>query len=166
VDAWVIWDPYTSQALQQAGAHVLVDGTGTIGGAKPGTTASADALSNGYSFQVASRAALANAGTNSAIQDYLLRVAKAAVWARGHLSAWAAVWAKQTGLAVPVADAAVVNTTRAPVPLSDALITSEQNLGDAFVSAKVLPAKFTFADFVDHRFDNEISTYLKSAGNS
>jgi sulfonate transport system substrate-binding protein len=168
VDAWVIWDPYTSQALQQAGARVLVDGTGTIGGAKPGTAAPADgsALSNGYSFQVASRSALADAGTNSAIQDYLLRLAKASVWAQGHLTAWAAVWAKQTGLAVPVADAAVVNTTRAPVPLSDALITSEQNLGDAFVSAKVLPAKFTFADFVDHRFDNEISAYLKTAGNS
>jgi sulfonate transport system substrate-binding protein len=168
VDAWAIWDPYTSQALQQADARVLVDGTGTIGGAKPGTAAPTDgtALSNGYEFQVASRSALADAGTNSAIRDYLLRLAKAAVWSNTHLSRWAAVWARQTGLPTRVANAAVINTTRLPVPLTTALVTSEQNLGDAFVSAKVLPTAFTFADYVDHRFDSDISTYLKNAGNS
>jgi sulfonate transport system substrate-binding protein len=151
VDAWTIWDPYTSQALQQAGARVLVNGTG---------------LSNGYGFNVASRAALADAGRNSAIQDYVLRLAKASVWAAGHLSAWASVWAQQTGLATTVAQAAVVNTTRKPVPLTSALIASEQGLADSFVTAKVLPTEFTFADFVDHRYDNEITAYLKNEGNS
>jgi sulfonate transport system substrate-binding protein len=29
VDAWAIWDPYTSQALLETGARVLVDGQGT-----------------------------------------------------------------------------------------------------------------------------------------
>jgi len=168
VDAWTIWDPYTSQALQQAGARILVDGTDTIGGAKPGTPAPADgsALSNGYSFTVASRAALADAGTNSAIHDYVLRLAKAQVWASAHLSAWASVWAQQTGLAGTVARAAVVNTTRKPVPLTTALVASEQQLADNFVAAKVLPTKFTFADFVDHRFDGDIAAYVKTEGNS
>jgi sulfonate transport system substrate-binding protein len=168
VDAWTIWDPYTSQALQQAGARILVDGTDTIGGARPGTPAPADgnALSNGYSFTVASRTSLADAGKNSAIHDYVLRLAKAQVWAAGHLSAWASVWAQQTGLAGTVARAAVVNTTRRPVPLTTALVASEQGLADSFVTAKVLPAKFTFADFVDHRFDSDITAYLKNEGTS
>ncbi|HEX9337349.1 MAG TPA: ABC transporter substrate-binding protein [Pseudonocardiaceae bacterium] len=168
VDAWAIWDPYTSQALQLTGARILVDGTGTIGGAKPGTSAptNGSALSNGYEFQVASRAALAGAGTNSAIRDYLLRLAKASTWASSHLSAWAAVWARQTGLAAGVADAAVVNTTRRPVPLTAALVTSEQNLADSFVAAKVLPTEFTFADYVDHRFDADIAAYVRNEGNS
>lgn len=168
VDAWVIWDPYTSQALQQAGAHILIDGTGTIGGAKPGTLAPTDgsALSNGYGFQVASRAALADPGRNAAIQDYVLRVAKAEVWSVNHLSVWADAWSKVTGLAPAVANAAVVNTTRKPVVLSDGLLGSEQNLADAFVSAKVLPSEFHFADFVDHRFDGEIAGYLKNEGAS
>lgn len=167
VDAWVIWDPYTSQALQQADARILVDGTGTLGGARSGTDAPATgALSNGYTFEVAGRAALADAGTNSAIRDYLLRLAKASTWAAAHLSTWAAVWAQQTGLSTSVANAAVVNDTRQPVPLSAGLVASEQGLADAFVSAEVLPTEFTFADFVDHRFDNDISTYLRNAGNS
>jgi len=115
---------------------------------------------------VASRAALADAGKNSAIQDYVLRLAKASVWASGHLSVWASVWSQQTGLAGAVARAAVVNTTRRPVALSSALVTSEQGLADSFVTAKVLPTSFTFADFVDHRYDNEITAYLKNEGNS
>jgi sulfonate transport system substrate-binding protein len=151
VDAWTIWDPYTSQALQQADARVLVNGTG---------------LSNGYGFNVAGRASLADAGKNSAMQDYVLRLAKASVWAAGHLSTWASVWSQQTGLASAVAQAAVVNTTRRPVPLTTALVASEQGLADSFVSAKVLPTEFTFADFVDHRYDNEITAYLKNEGNS
>lgn len=168
VDAWAIWDPYTSQALQEAGARILVDGTGTLGGATPGTAAPTDgsALSNGYEFQVAARAALADPGRNSAIRDYLLRLAKATVWAATHQSAWAAVWAKQTGLSSKVATAAVVNLARKPVVLSDALVASEQNLADAFVAAKVLPGHFTFGDFVDHRFDSDIAAYLKDVGNS
>lgn len=168
VDAWAIWDPYTSQALQEAGARILIDGTGTIGGAPAGTRAPTDgsALSNGYQFQVASRAALADPGRNSAIRDYLLRLAKATVWASTHQATWAGVWAKQTGLSTKVASAAVINVTRKPVVLSDALVTSEQNLADAFVAAKVLPGHFTFADFVDHRFDADIATYLKNEGNS
>ena len=39
VDAWAIWDPYTSQAKLEAGAQVLTDGRG---------------IANGYTFQVAS----------------------------------------------------------------------------------------------------------------
>src|SRR5882757_1390549 len=134
VDAWTIWDPYTSQALQQADARVLVNGTG---------------LSNGYGFNVAGRASLADAGKNSAMQDYVLRLAKASVWAAGHLSTWASVWSQQTGLASAVAQAAVANTTRRPVTLTSTLIASEQGLADSFVTAKVLPTEFTFADFVD-----------------
>jgi sulfonate transport system substrate-binding protein len=52
------------------------------------------------------------------------------------------------------------------VTLTSALIASEQGLADSFVSAKVLPTEFTFADFVDHRYDNEIAAYLKNEGNS
>ena len=123
--------------MNRPDARVLVNGTG---------------LSNGYGFNAASRTSLADAGKNSAIQDDVLRLAKASVWAAGHPSAWASVWAQQTGSRSAVARAAVVNTTRRPAPRNASLIASEQGPGlFSFVTAKVLPAEFTFADFVDHR---------------
>ena len=51
-----------------------------------------------YSFQVASRAALDDPARAAAIKDYLALVAQAHVWATNHQSAWAKVWAKETGL--------------------------------------------------------------------
>lgn len=45
VDAWAVWDPYTSQAELDDGARIVADGTGNA---------------NGYGFQVASNATLAD----------------------------------------------------------------------------------------------------------
>ena len=52
LDAWAVWDPYTSQAVQSAGARVLADG---------------DDLVNGYNFQVASDAAIEDDATKAAL---------------------------------------------------------------------------------------------------
>jgi sulfonate transport system substrate-binding protein len=98
VDAWAIWDPYTSQALLESGARVLIDGTGTLGGGRPNTEPGADAITNGYSFLVASRAALADAGKNTAIKDLVVRYAKALAFAKAHPDLRADAWAKETGL--------------------------------------------------------------------
>jgi sulfonate transport system substrate-binding protein len=137
IDAWAIWDPYTSQAEIEAGAKVLADGTGTA---------------NGYTFNVAGTSALSDAGKNSAIRDYVVRVAKAQRWADTHRTEWAQAWAKETGLAPDVALKAVDTGPDLPVALDDEVVRSEQQLSDAFSADKTVPGKVDFAKFVDRRY--------------
>jgi sulfonate transport system substrate-binding protein len=137
VDAWAIWDPYTSQALLEANARVLVDGTGTA---------------NGYTFQVAGRTALGDAGKTAAIKDYLTRIAKAQKWSDTHRAEWAKAWSADTGLAVPVTTAATDEGPDLPVALDDQVVQSEQQLADTFTDDKTLTSKVDFAKFVDKRY--------------
>jgi sulfonate transport system substrate-binding protein len=137
VDAWATWDPYTSQALQEANARVLVDGTGTA---------------NGYTFQVAGQAALADAGKTAAIKDYVTRIAKAQKWSDTHRDEWAKAWSADTGLAIAVTTAATNSGPDLPVALDDQLIRSEQQLADTFTEDKTLTSKVDFAKFVDKRY--------------
>ncbi|WP_018686659.1 ABC transporter substrate-binding protein [Actinokineospora enzanensis] len=162
IDAWAIWDPYTSQALRDAKARILIDGTGTPGGGTAGTEAGAGALTNGYGFLVAGRAALDDAGKNTALRDYVVRYAKALNYSRAHPDERAAAWAKETGLDPQVALAAVHRGLDHPIDLTDAVIADEQRLADAFVAAKVLPTKFTVADFVDRRFAADVKAVADS----
>ncbi|TCO64876.1 sulfonate transport system substrate-binding protein [Actinocrispum wychmicini] len=137
VDAWAIWDPYTSQALQEANARVLVDGTGTA---------------NGYSFQVAGRTALADPGKSAGIKDYVTRIAKAEKWADTHHGDWAKAWSADTGLVIKVTTAATDAGPDLPVALDDEVVRSEQRLADAFTDDRTLTSKVDFQAFVDKRY--------------
>jgi len=142
IDAWAVWDPYTSQAKLESKARVLADGAGTA---------------NGYTFLVAGTDALSDPGVNSAIRDYVLRHAKAERWADTHRDEWAQAWAKETGLSIEVARSAVNTGPDLPVPLDDTVVRSEQDLADAFTEDGVLPGKVDFAQFVDRRYVNDLN---------
>ncbi|MEB3369214.1 ABC transporter substrate-binding protein [Saccharopolyspora mangrovi] len=144
VDAWAIWDPYFAQIQLESGARVIADGR--RGGA------------NGYSFQAASTAALADAKRNSAIADYLTRLARANRFADANREKRAQAWSQDTGLPIEVTRKATELGPDLPVRLDDAVIRSEQELADAFVAAKEIPRRFTFADFVDNRFAAQLAT--------
>jgi sulfonate transport system substrate-binding protein len=161
VDAWAVWQPYVAEAIQQDGARQLITGRDSISGS--GVAGGAQ-LSNGYSVQVASRASLADAGKNAAIADYVLRMDKAYAWARTHQTQFAQLWAQETGLPVATTQAAAADIVLHPVVLDNTLINSEQQLADEFATAQQIPGKISFADDVDHRYDNEIKTYLAGLG--
>ncbi|MTD55777.1 ABC transporter substrate-binding protein [Amycolatopsis pithecellobii] len=143
IDAWAVWDPYTSQAELEAGAKVLADGTGTA---------------NGYSFQVAGHDALSDAGKNAAIRDYVVRIAKAERWSDTHRDQWAQAWSADTGLPPAVTRAAAGKGPDLPVALDDTVSRSEQELADAFTDDKVLPGKVNFAKFVDPRYAQDLAS--------
>jgi sulfonate transport system substrate-binding protein len=147
VDAWAIWDPYTSQALQEAGARVLADGKG---------------VANGYTFQVAGRAALGDAGKNAAVKDFVTRIARAQKWSDSHHEDWAKAWAADTGLAYTITKAAVDRGADLPTPLDDEVIRSEQQLADAFGDEKVITSKVDFARYVDKRYAAELDAARSS----
>ncbi|MFD0686357.1 ABC transporter substrate-binding protein [Actinomadura fibrosa] len=139
VDAWAIWDPYTAQGEAQAGGRVLVDGTG---------------YTTGYNIIVASSKALKDKAREAALRDYLTRQRRALVWANTHVKEWAAVWAKDTGLPVAVAEVAGRRRAARLIKLDGTFVANEQQVADAFRDQGLVPAKVKIADFVDTRFND------------
>ncbi|MFJ9623102.1 ABC transporter substrate-binding protein [Streptomyces sp. NPDC101181] len=143
VDAWAIWDPYTSQILRTADARVLTTGEGVV---------------NGLGFQVASPAALKDPEKSRAIGDLLTRLQRAQKWVFEHPEKWAEVWAKETGLPYEVALDAVKRSygTRVPVAVDAAAVASEQEIADTFAELGLIPRRFAFKDYVDTRFNRDL----------
>lgn len=154
VAAWAIWEPYVSEAVQNLGARQLVTGAASL----------SEKLSNGYTFQVANRAALADPGKNAAIGDYVTRIAKADLWAKTHPSRWATLYAKETGIPQAIAAAAVPGIVLTPIIIDDSVVSSEQKLADAFTAAGQVPGKVDIAQFVDNRFNKLVAPLTGSAG--
>lgn len=144
VDAWAVWDPYTSQVLLSKQGRVLTTG---------------DGITNGLTFQVAAPAALQDKKKAAAIDDYLQRLRRATAWVYDHQEEWAKVWAKDTGLPYEVALASVkrTNATRIPVAIDKPLIASEQEIADTFTELKLIPNKVDFGAFVDPRYNGDLA---------
>ncbi|MFE7113846.1 ABC transporter substrate-binding protein [Streptomyces sp. NPDC057654] len=143
VDAWAVWDPYTSQALRKAAARTLTTGQGVV---------------NGLSFQVAAPGALANGKKAAAVKDYVERLRRAQDWVHEHSEDWAKVWAKDTGLPYDVALDAVRRSagTRVPVAVDDAAVAAEQKIVDTFARLGLIPRAYRFGDFVDRGFNGSL----------
>ena len=146
-DAWAIWDPYTAQVEQQVPVRSIAEANG---------------VTNGAGFGIASDAALADPKRNTALSDLLVRYAKATRWARDHPDEWAAKYSAAVGLALPVGTVAQGRSLRSSVALSDQLIASEQKLADLFAETKQISTAPTFADWVDHRYDEILKPFVKS----
>lgn len=143
VDAWAVWDPYTSQVLKGKRGRVLTTG---------------DGITNGLTFQVAAPDALKDKRKAAAIKDYLERLRRAYTWVYTHEDEWAKVWSKETGLPEDVALAAVrrTYTTRIAVAVDKPLIASEQEIVDAFADLRLIPNKVDFGSFTDTRFNADL----------
>jgi sulfonate transport system substrate-binding protein len=139
VDAWDIWSPYIEQVTSQDGARILVNGK---------------SIGNTYSFEVASRAALADPAKAAAIRDYIKLVNQAHAWSDTHQQAWAVVWAKATGLPESVMAKAAADDTSNAVPINATVVGSEQSIADAFSSAGLIPGKVDFASFSTSQYNS------------
>jgi sulfonate transport system substrate-binding protein len=141
VEAWDIWPPYVQQVVAQNGAKVLATGS---------------AFGNPYSFEVASKAAVADAKKAAAIKAYLTILNKAYVWTATHPDQWAVAWAKATGLPLSVmATAAKIDTTQ-PVAITDDTTTAEQGLVDQFFAAGLIPTKVQMSDYITDQFNDAV----------
>ena len=138
VDAWDIWSPFIEEGETLDGATAIVTGQG---------------YGSPYSFTVASRAALADPAKAAAIRDYLALIAQAHRWANNHLSAWAAVWAKASGLPLTVMTKAASDDSSLAVPITPAVIASEQQVANAFTASGLIPVHVNFSQFVDTAFN-------------
>src|SRR6204780_3368724 len=142
VDAWDIWPPYVQQAVAQDGAKVLATGSG---------------YGSPYSFEVASKAAVADPAKAAAIKVYLATLDKAYVWAATHPTAWAAAWGKAAGLPSSVMDTAATVDATTPVPVTSAIVSSEQNLVDQFFAAGLIPTKVDISGYITSEFNSTVT---------
>ena len=138
LDAWAIWEPFTSQAEQEAGAKVLTTGEGLV---------------NGYTFQVASDAALADPATTAALKDYESRIARAQEWSIDHREEWAKTWSQETGLSEDITLAATKKRQIKLVPIDQEVIDSEQQMADTFADNGLIPGKIDVAPFFTDKFN-------------
>jgi len=139
VDAWDVWSPFAEQAEIQDHARLLVSGAG---------------YGSPYSFTVAARGALADPAKAAAIRDYLTLLAEAHAWAATHQAAWAAVWARATGLPANVMTRAARDDAAFAVPITPAVISSEQQVANAFTAAGLIPGHVDFSNYVDNAFNS------------
>jgi sulfonate transport system substrate-binding protein len=147
LDAWAVWDPYTSQAVVSEGARVLADGDGLV---------------NGYNFQVASNAAIDDEATHEALADYLKRITEAQLWSGEHQDEWAQVWAEQTGLTPDITLAAAKQRPPSVVAIDQSVIDSEQEMADTFVANGLIPEEVNVQDFFSDAF-NDVTTDAEAA---
>jgi len=140
VDAWAIWEPFTSQAEIDANARVIADGR---------------KLANGYVFQVASDAALDDPATAAALKDYLSRIAQAQLWSQTHKQEWAKVWAQETGLSEDITLAAVKKRDIELVPIDQTVIDSEQEMADAFTDNKLIPDDIDVSSYFTDEYNDD-----------
>jgi sulfonate transport system substrate-binding protein len=142
VDAWDIWPPYVQQVVAQDGAKVISVGP---------------QYGSPYSFEVASKAAVANPAKAAAIKVYLATLDKAYVWTASHPNSWGAAWGAATGLPASITDVAAKVDATTPVPVTSAVIASEQNLVDQFYAAGLIPSKVDISSYITTQFNSTAS---------
>jgi len=142
VDAWDIWPPYVQEVVAQDGARVLATGP---------------AYGSPYSFEVASKTAVADPDKAAAIRVYLATLDKAYVWAATHPDAWALAWGKAAGLPTSVMEVAAKVDATTPVPVTSAIVSSEQNLVNQFFAAGLIPTKVDISNYVTSQFNSAVS---------
>ena len=129
VDAWVIWDPFSEAAIVQAGATVLVDGTGGADG-KP--------VAQNYNFYL-STATYAKAHPE-VLKAVLEETAKTDKWVLENLDEAARILAPQINLTEAIARESLQHYGYVPIyPLSDDVIANQQAIADTFFGLKLIP---------------------------
>jgi sulfonate transport system substrate-binding protein len=141
VAAWDIWPPYVQQVVAQDGARVLATGSG---------------YGSPYSFEVASKAAVANPAKAAAIKVYLTTLDKAYEWTAAHPTAWATAWGKAAGLPASVMNVAAKVDANTPAEITPATITSEQGLVNQFYAAGLIPNKVDISGFITQQFNSTV----------
>jgi len=142
VDAWDIWPPYVQQVVAQDGAKVLAIGS---------------QYGSPYSFEVASKASVANPEKAAAIKVYLATLNKAYVFTGTHPDVWGAAWGTASGLPASITTEAAKVDVTTPVTITSAVVSTEQNLVSQFYKAGLIPNNVDMNGFITSEFNSTVS---------
>ena len=129
VDAWVIWDPYEAAAEASTGARVLADGT--------------DVVAN-YQFYFTSKDFLSHDA--KAVDVVLDALNEADDWTKNNIEAVAEQLSPSVGLPASVLVVSLKRESYGILPISDAVIASQQRIADTFFGLGLLPKAVTVSD--------------------
>jgi sulfonate transport system substrate-binding protein len=135
VDAWGTWEPYISIGALHYGLTSIALPSGML---------------QGLGFLVATDQAIS--GKHAALADFLARFAKARDWVTNNQTAYAAAFAKDTGVPADVAAKYVFNNAFAVTPITPARIADVQSLTDLYAAAGLLPKTFPVAPAFNRGF--------------
>lgn len=129
VDAWAIWDPFFAAAQKQINARILSDGQGAV---------------SNHQFFLASRGyAQKRPDVVSAVLD---EVASVDEWAKLHTKEAAAALQPQIGLDQPTLELALSRGGYGVKPITDTVMSEQQQIADAFFNLKLIPKHINVRD--------------------
>jgi sulfonate transport system substrate-binding protein len=143
IDAWDIWPPYVQQLTAQYGGHVITTGP---------------SYGSPYSYEVASKAAVANPAKAAAIRVYLKVLNQAYRWTAAHPTQWGAAWGQASGLPTPIMVQAAKVSATTPVQITTDTVKSEQNVVDQFYAAGLIPSKVDISDYMTDQFNDTVGS--------
>lgn len=146
VDAWAVWNPYSTIGQNTAGAKVIADGS---------------EVTTGQTYFSAASDALADPAKSAALADFFGRLSRAQVWADTHPEAWVPIFAKLTKLPEDVAQASFDTSKGHYVPIDGDRIAKQQKLIDLFAAGGLLKQAPVAADWFDARFNDRIEAGTK-----
>jgi sulfonate transport system substrate-binding protein len=129
VDAWVIWDPYEAAAEASTGARMLADGTGLVAN---------------HQFYFSSKKFLAENGR--AVDTVLAALNETDDWTKNNIQAVAEQLSPSVGLPAAVVAVSLKRESYGILPISDAVIASQQRIADTFLALGLLPKAITVSD--------------------
>jgi sulfonate transport system substrate-binding protein len=141
-DAWDIWPPYVQQVVAQNGAKVLAIGS---------------QYGSPYSFEVASKTAVASPEKAAAIKVYLATLNKAYVFTATHPDVWGAAWGAASELPASITTEAAKVDATTPVTITSAVISSEQNLVSQLYKAGLIPNNVDISGFITSEFNSTVA---------
>ncbi|MFT4045281.1 MAG: ABC transporter substrate-binding protein [Solimonas sp.] len=137
VDAWSIWDPYAAAGELLNGMRILPVERG---------------LAPGLAFVFSRPPVIAE--RRGQLEDFIARLAKARQWAEQNRDRYAAVFSKETGMPLQVAQRYTQRSVMVSVPVDDRVIADEQGIADLFVDAGLLDRGVDVASAFDRSFHN------------
>lgn len=129
VDAWAIWDPFTSAAQLQAGARVLADATG---------------VAPNYAYYLAERSYAEK--FPQVIQTLFDDTVERGAWIKANLKEAARLIAPLQGLPVEVVESSLSRYEFKVTPLTPEVVAAQQQIADTFFELKLIPKPIRIRD--------------------
>ena len=133
IDAWMIWEPFQSVALQDGTARVLTD---------------AQTFAPSYSFVMAHPEFIQQ--HPQAAEQYIHAANDAAQWVVQHHDKAVQIYSQAIGIPKDIADIVVKKREQPTLlhPINYDVLLAQQQIADRFSSEKLIPQKIDVAEFV------------------
>jgi sulfonate transport system substrate-binding protein len=130
VDAWVAWDPYLTTAKASLGAHTLVDGSNGLASYKRYYLSTNDFADRHRDI----------------LNVIFTKLTETGKWVKAHPEAAASILATLWKIEAPLVIEAISHRSYHVQAVTQAGLSEQQKIADAFVAEKLLPKKIDTSD--------------------